>query len=151
MDCEKANSVSEGHVRSSRHKGLSSLNHSFAESGELNKYLQRLGYVGFYGKEYKKLKSVASVYYEPIIESLETFGYKGSLKPKEELEAMKTIDEGKVTIINNINKSDLVISLFGLIAGTGLFFTGFFVNFILSVTGLGCIFLGLLHLAWASK
>lgn len=151
MECKEANLVSEGHACSSRHKELSFLNPSFAESGELNKHLKRLGYVSSNGKEYKKLKSLVSVYYEPIFESVETFGYEGFLKPKEELEAMKTIDEGKVTIINNINKSDLVLSLFGLIAGTGLFFTGFFVNFILSVTGLGCIFLGLLHLAWASK
>ncbi len=151
MEFEKAYLIPEGHGFPYKYKEPPFLNHSFAEREELNKHLERLGYVSFHDKEYKKLKSVAPVYYEPIIEFVETFGYEGFLKPKEELEAMRTIDEGKVTIINNINKSDLVLSLFGLIAGTGLFFSGFFVNLILSVAGLGCIFLGLFHLAWASK
>jgi len=66
------------------------------------------------------------------------------------------IDKGRdkmtsIKSIKDIDRSDLIISLFGLTTGTISFFIGIFVNLILSIGGLGMITVAFIHLVWASQ
>lgn len=66
-------------------------------------------------------------------------------------ELRKVKRKRKLRLTKNIKMTDLVLSVFGLVLGAGLFFASIFRNPIMMVVGLGCIVFGLIHLTWAAK